>query len=70
LKRLSAVARLDLDDHVVGDRLFVARDVGEALERSPLTPHRLEVLAPVIEGLAADRLRNEFDCGQGVLDQR
>ena len=36
-ERLSAVARLDLDDHVVGDRLFVGHEVDKALERRPLT---------------------------------
>ena len=61
---------LDFDDHVVGDRLVVGDEVEEALERRPLTLHRPEVLTPVLEGLATDRLRNEFDCGFGVLDQR
>jgi hypothetical protein len=36
---------------------------------APLTLHRLEVLAPVLEGLAADRLSDEFDCRRGIFDQ-
>src|SRR3954471_23903838 len=70
LERLAPAGRLDLDDHVVGDRLLVAREVHEALERCPLAPHRLEVLAPVLEGLAADRLSDEFGCRRSVLDKR
>jgi hypothetical protein len=35
LERLPAVARLDFNDHVVGDRLLVGGEVDEALERRP-----------------------------------
>jgi hypothetical protein len=38
LKRLSAVGGLDLDDHVVGDRLLIGGEVDEALERRPTDP--------------------------------
>ena len=70
LNGVAAVGGLDLDDHVVGDRLLVVGEVDEALERRPLTLHRLQVLTPVLERLAADRLGDEFGCLRGILDQR
>ena len=70
LNGASAVGGLHFDDHVVRDGLLVAGEVDEALERRPLTLHRLQMLTPVLEGLAPDRLHDQFAGRLGIFHQR
>src|SRR6516165_11253228 len=69
-ERLSAAGEFDFGDHVVGNRLLVIGQLNKALERCLLTFHRLQVLPPVLKGLAGEGLRDQFGGRIGVLDQR
>src|SRR3546814_9947205 len=68
LERLAVVA-FEFDQHVVGERLLVGGEVLQALDRRPLTLHRLQMLPPVREWLGSDRLDDQIAGSAGVLDQ-
>src|SRR3546814_13559359 len=68
LERLAVVA-FEFDQHVVGERLLVGGEVLQALDRRPLTLHRLQMLPPVREWLGSDRLDDQIAGSAGGLDQ-
>ena len=59
LDRCAAVDGLDLEDHVVGERLLVGAQIEQALDRRPLALHGLQVLAPVVERLLGEGVGDE-----------
>ena len=69
LQRAAAVGGFHLEEHVIGERLFVAGKVEQALHGRPLTLS-VSNATPVGEGALGEGLGDEIARGLGILDER
>src|SRR5262249_9645199 len=69
LHRLATVGGTDLEQHVIGERLFVGREIEQTLDRRPLAGIGFQMLTPIFEGLCSESLHDTGACGLPVLHE-
>ncbi|MET0239173.1 MAG: hypothetical protein ABW184_04670 [Sphingobium sp.] len=66
----AAIDNLDLEDDLIGRRLFVFGEIGKTLRRCPLTLHRFQMLPPIAEGLCGNGERYQIARQSCIGEQR